>query len=150
MDLNSSVLAELLHAEQPPGAPPSIRVVAAIRLTRTGRAVRLVQANGCAARQSTPNPTLVRLISKAREWWGVLSQGEVDIKTLAAAKGVTASYMTRVVRLAFTAPRIVDAIVEGSHPLALDGTSLTAPAALPFAWIEQCRIFLPAAAISGE
>jgi DNA invertase Pin-like site-specific DNA recombinase len=144
IDLSSRIVADLLGVESAPDAPSSISVVAAIWLTRTGRAVRLVQANGCAP-QSMPNPTLVRLIFKAREWWGVLSLGEVDIKTLAAAKGVTASYMTRVVRLAFVAPGIVDSIVEGCHPAALDGSSLTAPAALPLGWADQCRALLPTA-----
>jgi hypothetical protein len=60
------------------------------------------------------NASKVRLLLKARRWWNELRKGEVDIKTLASNEGVQASYVTRVVRLAFLAPAVVDTILAGT------------------------------------
>lgn len=40
-----------------------------MRLTRTGRAVRLVHDNGAAATADGADIALVKLIVRAREWW---------------------------------------------------------------------------------
>ena len=45
-----------------------------VTLTRSGSALRLVQADGSTV-AATPNQALVRLILRARRWWGVLSRG---------------------------------------------------------------------------
>ena len=51
----------------------------------------------------------------------------------------TRSYMTRVVRLAFLAPAVVDAILEGKSIVILDGMALTAPSAVVMDWSVQRR-----------
>lgn len=56
---------------------------------------------------------MVRLLVQARRYWGMLRSERVTIGALAAREGVTSSYFTRVVRLAFLAPAVVEAIVEG-------------------------------------
>ena len=94
------------------------------RLTRTGRSVRLVHSDGRASTERKPDATLLRLLIKARRWWAELAKGEVDIKTLAQTEGVTPSYMTRIVRLAFLAPEIVEAILSGRQAARMDGKRL--------------------------
>ena len=94
------------------------------RLTRTGRSVRLVHRDGRTAIDGKPDATLIRLLVKARRWWSELAKGEVDIKTLASAEGVTPSYMTRIVRLAFLAPDTVEAILAGRQGAMIDGKRL--------------------------
>ena len=94
------------------------------RLTRTGRSVRLVHSDGRSTAERKPDPTLLRLLVKARRWWSELAKGEVDIKTLASAEGVTPSYMTRIVRLAFLAPDTVEAILTGRQAATIDGKRL--------------------------
>ena len=116
-----------------------------MRLTRTGRAVRLVQNDGSHAGATSPDATLIRLVLRARGWWEQLKAGDLDIMTLAAKEGVTASYITRVVRLAFLAPTVIDRILSGGQLASVDGGSLTATAAIPFDWSEQHRALLPAA-----
>ena len=108
-----------------------------MRLVRTGRAVRLIQTDGRAATADAPDPVLIKLLLKGRGWWQRLSDGEIDIPTLARAENFTPSYITRIVRLEFLAPPVVEAIVTGTQPALLDGKKLTAPEAIPISWAEQ-------------
>lgn len=108
-----------------------------VRLTRTGLAMRLVQANGKAAVVREPDPALIRLLLKARRWWERLATGETDIATLARAERVNDSWMTRVVRLNFLAPEVVEAILNGEQPARLTANSLALISPLPEAWSEQ-------------
>jgi hypothetical protein len=54
---------------------------------------------------------------------------------------VTDSYVTRIVRLAFLSPAVIDAIVAGTHLASINGATLTAPGAIPIDWAEQQALF---------
>ena len=60
----------------------------------------------------------------------------MTIETLARQQGVTASYVTRIVRLAFLAPDIIDRAIGSNLPARIDVTSLTG-APLPICWNAQ-------------
>ena len=83
-----------------PDALSSFTMAAPVTVTRSGRAVRLVQDDGGRV-QPTANTAIINLMIKARRWWKILREGELHIKQLAAAEGVQAAYITRVVRLRF-------------------------------------------------
>ena len=144
IDLATERLAELLKVTAAEGAAPTVTITAAAELTRTGRAMRLVQPGGLAVGEAAPNPTLIKLLLKARRWWTTLAEGEVDVSALARKEGVTSSYVARVVRLAFLAPAFVDAILDGSQRVIIDGTVLTAPEAIPACWKEQAGRYFSA------
>ncbi|WP_183363495.1 recombinase family protein, partial [Erythrobacter ramosus] len=114
---------------------------ASVRLTRTGHVVRLVHDNGVAALKQA-DPSLVRLILKARHWWNELAKGEITIQILAVREGVSASYITRVVRLAFLAPDIVEAILAGTMRAGIDGVTMVRTGAVPEDWDKQRMRFL--------
>lgn len=141
IDMATRALADLLQVPIASEAPVAITLASELRLTRTGRAVRLIQNNGAALGGDRPDPTLVKLVAKARTWWSELRAGDVDVPTLARREGVTQSYISRVTRLAFLSPSVVDAILTGSQLAAVRGGTLTAPAAIPISWIEQRAIF---------
>lgn len=61
-----------------------------VRLTRSGRSLRLVQDGG-ASTSTRVDPSLVCMVVKAHHWWRVLRTEPVDIKTLAAREKVSAS-----------------------------------------------------------
>ncbi len=136
-------LAELLGVPAGSAAPSAILHVAAGRLTRTGHTVRLVQDNGAAATSGTPDPTLVRLLVKARRWWRELATGDIDITTLSRREGIAASYMTRIVRLTFLAPQVVEGILAGRTRATVDGMALLATGAISGGWDEQVAKFMP-------
>ena len=124
-------------------ASPTCAYEVALRLTRTGRAVRLIEGSGALA-TGAADPALARLVARAHCWWRTLAQGEQDIATLSVQEGVTASYMTRVVRLAFLAPEVTSAALAGTLRAGIDAQALLATGAIPAEWKAQREVFLPA------
>ena len=59
------------------------------------------------------------------------------MKEIAAEEGVTSSYATRLLRLAFLAPDIVAAISSGKHPPQLTANRLMDDTRLPLDWRAQ-------------
>ena len=109
----------------------------AARLTRSGRAIRMIQHDGRLIR-STVDLTLVRLIVKARSWWQrLLQEHGLTVTGLAASEDVTQSYVTRVLRLAFLSPDVVKAIMTGRQPAWLDSGSLCRRDSISLDWDQQ-------------
>ena len=52
-------------------------------------------------------------------------------------EGMTSSWVTRVVRLAFLAPDIVAAILKGKHPRELNAARLLRDSRIPLDWRQQ-------------
>ncbi|HVR89844.1 MAG TPA: recombinase family protein, partial [Novosphingobium sp.] len=110
--LDAAAMAEALGVTRDADAPPTVTIDVPASLRRSGLALRLVDRAGVAV---TPDPqvSLVRLLVQARRYWSMLRGERITIGALAAREGVTSSYLTRVVRLAFLAPAVVESIVEG-------------------------------------
>lgn len=142
MLISARALAEMLELHLGPYAPATIRHMANIRLTRSGQSLRLVEDSGIPAGSRGPDPTLLRLLAQAHQWWGILSHGELDATRLANQEGVSVSWITRVARLAFLSPQVVEAILAGKTPAALDGKALLATGAIAPSWNEQARRML--------
>jgi hypothetical protein len=145
LTIGTAALAQALGLPPNPAAPPALTHTCSVRLTRTGRAIRLVQAHGAKV-PSEPGPdrTLLKLIVKARSWWHELSSGGLDPTSLAAREGITDSYVVRVVRLAFLSPYVVDAVLAGRLKADVDATALLKPGAIPLAWAAQEARFIAA------
>jgi hypothetical protein len=62
--------------------------------------MRLIDRRGVAP-AAKPNAALVGLVARAHLWWHELRESALDISQLAARDKVQASYLTRVLRLAF-------------------------------------------------
>ncbi len=114
-----------------------------VRLTRTGRVVRLVDEKGAARTAIEPDRTLIGLLCTAHRWWAELARGESDVATLSRRENVSASYMSRVVRLVFLAPTVVEAILAGRTRADICGQALLASGAIPVLWGDQSRVLLP-------
>jgi hypothetical protein len=136
--LSGSVLQTRLGYEA--AEPCSIVLKSRVRLNRSGRALRLVHSNGRPATLATADPGLVQLLARAREWWSRLAEGESDIATIAREEKVNDSWISRVVRLNFLAPAIIEAILSGTQPVGVTAASLRS-ADIPTAWDEQLAYF---------
>lgn len=135
----SAVLEALgLHGDDQAG---DIIMHSPVRLTRSGRALRLVQDGGATA-SARIDPSLVGMIAKAHYWWRILRTDPVDIKTLAARERVSASWMTRVLRLAFLSPVVTEAILTGRQKADVDAAMLLARGVVNAAWDAQGARFL--------
>jgi site-specific DNA recombinase len=139
---DSEMVARALGVARIADGPATIETSCAARLTRSGRALRLVQDNGSVA-HATPDRSLVRLLVQARRWWTVLRAGEISASELAVREGVTRSYVTRVTRLAFLAPAVTEAILAGHQRACVTAASLTAEGAIAPEWRAQIAAMLP-------
>ena len=110
-----------------------------VHLKRTGMAMRLVEPDGRSAHDDVDR-SLLELLAQARKWWDRLSDGETTIAALAREQGINDSWISRVVRLAFLSPEIVDRILAGAQPAALNGTTLTTANQIPRSWNEQAML----------
>jgi len=113
-----------------------------VRLTRSGLAMRLVHDSGAAANEQ-PNAASLKLLVKTRRWCARLREGEVDITRLGADEQVSPAYVTRVLRLALLAPRVVDAVLAGKAAAQVDAARLVATGSVAASWREQERALLP-------
>ena len=63
---------------------------------------------------------MVKALARAFRWRKMLEEGvHATIEDLARAKGVNATYVSRVLRLTLLAPEIVEAILDGRQPAGL-------------------------------
>jgi hypothetical protein len=123
------------------GCAPMITVQANVQLKRSGGVVRIVREGSRFGKELRPHASLINLVAKAHSWWKELARGERDITELARIEGVTASYFTRVVRLAFLSPAALETILQGSSRTDLTCTALMAHAAFPAPWSAQASRF---------
>lgn len=85
-----------------------------------------------------PNPVLIKLLTKAHALRDAMAASDAPSLTLFAERErMSKSYATRVVRLAYLAPAIVAAILDGRQPAALTAKLLLQDTRLPLAWAEQ-------------
>ncbi len=111
----------------------------AISLRRRGLAMRLIVNNDAQARG--PDTRLLELIAKGHRWLAHLTSGSRDgVGAIAKEEGISSSYVTRVIHLAFMAPDIVQAIARGEHPADLTAEKLIRMVPLPEDWVEQRRM----------
>ncbi len=79
---------------------------------------------------------MVKALARAFRWRRMLDTGvHATIEDLAQAKGVAASYVSRVLRLTLLAPEIVEAILDGRQPAELQLDDLLA--GFPLEWQQQ-------------
>jgi site-specific DNA recombinase len=103
------------------------------RLKRAGIEMRMVVDDG--SEPMTVNPTLLRLLVRAHVIRARLLQDpSLTLKEIAAEEGVVSSYVSRLVRLAFIAPDILTAILNGTNPPQLTANRLMHDTRLPLDW----------------
>jgi len=107
------------------------------RLKRTGIELRLVVDDGSAPAEVDPG--LVRLLLRAHAIRArMVAEPSLSLKEIAADEGwISSSYVTRLLRLAFLAPDIVTAILNGRHPPQLTANRLMDDTRLPLDWSAQ-------------
>ena len=128
---NASVMATGSHPEE-----PTLTVSVPARLRRAGKEIRMriEQRNTAPA---APNPRLIKLIARAHLFGKRLAQGGGRFAEFAKGEELHRSYYSRVLRLAYLAPDITGAILEGRQPASLTPTLLIEHPNLPLAWPEQ-------------
>ena len=113
-----------------------ITIAEPVALRRAGREMALLVGSTIAADRS--DPSLVRLIAKAwalRE--ALASSTAPSLTAFAEGQGISQSYVTRLIRLAWLAPDIVEAILDGRQPAGVTASALMRDTRKPTDWQEQ-------------
>ena len=108
---------------------------------RGGRKVIVAPDGGDAWAPTKPRPheTLIRALARGHRWKRILEGGNYrSAGELADTEGVSRSFVNRLLRLTLLAPEIVEAILEGRQPKAVQLEELTD--AIPSEWEKQRAI----------
>ena len=110
-----------------------------LKVKRRGVEMRLIINGGDEKRK--PDPALLKAFARARVWFEELASGRVrSLVEIARREGLAKRYVTRLTRLAFVSPVVVDAIAEGNAPR---GTNLQmlmdGRVTVPVSWNDQER-----------
>ena len=90
--------------------------------------------------QAVTEDPLVKALVKARRWQTMIESGEAaTIRDLAAKEGVESSYLGRILRLNILSPAIVERVLTGDYPDAINLGSLRRK--IPLDWDEQAEVF---------
>jgi len=110
-----------------------------MQIRRRGFEMRLV-IHGGPAPAPMVDLALLKAVARAHQWADDLLAGRVEsVAELAKREGVLPNYVRRLTRLAFLAPKIVEAIATGHQPPELTAKALTERIELPLLWSEQER-----------
>ena len=109
---------------------------------RAGKAV-IVLPNGERAierREALIDNTMVKLIARGHRWHRKLFDGtHASIEDLAKSENISPSFVSRILRLAYLSPALVEAILDGSYPSHLTMKDLMEP--FPMEWERQREHF---------
>jgi site-specific DNA recombinase len=110
-----------------------------MQIRRRGFEMRLV-IQGNRAPAPLIDVALLKAIARGHQWADDLLEGRgASIAGIAEREQVQPHYVRRLLRLAFLAPKIVEAIAAGHQPPELTARALTERLELPLLWNEQER-----------
>ncbi len=109
---------------------------------RSGKAV-IVMPNGeraIARREAIIDNSMIKVLARAYHWQRMLLEGtHSSIDDLARSEKITPSFVSRVLRLSYLSPKIVEAILNGKHSAHLTLKDLMKP--FPLEWDRQVAHF---------
>jgi site-specific DNA recombinase len=137
------IRAQLLDQERIPGQVSDGQPVVlsiAMKLKRCGGEMRLIIPGWAAIDQRRqPVPSLIKAVSRASDWVRRMEGGEFqDQRDLATATRLEPRYINAILRVAFLAPEITEAILDGRQPPDLTLGSLKG--VLPMSWQQQKKL----------
>ncbi len=108
-------------------------------LHQKGRAKPIIIATAGQTRQRDPD--LIALVADAKRWMTELLEGHVaSVQEITEREGLRSGAVSRILPLAYLAPDISAAILEGCQPASLSVKHLRDLKSLPLDWSEQHRV----------
>jgi len=109
-----------------------------MQLKRRGVELRLVINGGASASRKT-DQSLLKAVARAHCWFDDLVRGRSMVE-IARRNQVGKQYVSRLIRLAFLAPEVVELIVAGRQPPELTAQALRSGRLdIPVEWAAQKR-----------
>ena len=121
-----------------PGNPIPAKFEIPFQKRQNGRAKPIVIATKDAAQQDAE---LIALVADARRWASELLEGKsLSIQQITKREGLRSGSVSRILPLAWLAPDITTAILEGRQPNRLSAKTLRELPDLPLDWTQQRQI----------
>jgi hypothetical protein len=135
----AALLGTTTAAPMPSAADDETQILSVpIKLRRSGREIKMLIEGTNLFATAKPDARLIKLLIKAGRFNTTLVDSDgVPFAALAKREGVSPSYFTRLVRLSYLAPDIIQAILDGRQPRDLTADKLLAHSRLPLTWHEQ-------------
>lgn len=119
-----------------------ITVHVPLTFTKRGGRKQIVLPDGSSSwtpPRARVDSTMVKAVARGFRWRKLLETGVyTTIQDIAAAEKITASYVSRILRLTLLAPNIIEAIVDGRQAPEVSLAALTKP--FPVEWNKQQRL----------
>ena len=128
------------HPDQSDVADQMIMIDMPVKLKRRGVEKRIIITNGNQT-SAEPDANLIKAVAEGRAWFEQIKSGKFGtIRGIAESHKTDGENVTRTVRLAFLAPDIIKAILEGRQPPELTAFHLKRVRNLPLSWDEQRKV----------
>ena len=124
------------------GPSDTIQVFVPLKLRKkNGRPKIMPPADYLPSEDQTQDPHILRAIGRAWGWRRQLEEGEAStLQDIAGKEGVSERFIGRMIRLAYLAPEVLEALVVKRRPPAISINEMVEVAKLP--WGEQmARVF---------
>lgn len=141
ISVDTSALSDTLELPSPTSGHAAINLELPFRLSRRGSALRIIAPDGRLASSDAGDPALIALLLRARGLWERLQREELTVTELSRAESLSDSWVTKLLRLNFLAPDLVQGILKGTQPDALTANNVTRFGTLPTDWVEQRILF---------
>lgn len=140
--LIAALLGQRPEANRPRCARVSdtLKLTSAFQVDQRGGQTRTIPPRGSPNTHVGCVPSLVKAIARARDWYERIIAGEIDsIDHLMQKSGFTRTYIMRIMRCACLSPKIVEAVLAGTHRHDLSLKWMLAD--IPLDWREQEKRF---------
>ena len=138
--LRNRCLGDAKTRNSPKGKDTTISIELPVTFKRRGVETKLI-LDRQRDRPKDPDPALVNAVASAHKWFAELKSGSArSIREIAERHGIDKGDVSRILPLAFLAPDIVEAILDGQHPVDLTAYRLKRVSAMPHDWRAQRRL----------
>ncbi len=127
-----------IFTDQASDAEPMIDLAVPARLKRTGMETRFLIDGAGGGTRGTPDRSMLRLLAQAHLYREMMLQARGrTMRDLAREAGVGRPYFSRIVKLGFLAPEVIQAVLCDRHPSELTAKRLSLHTKLPNGWKDQ-------------
>ncbi len=140
IEIDRAALGEAVGYSNPDGNPTPYVIDVSAQLRPRGVELKYVIEGPGENRAPNPDPALINVVVRAHRWWKMLLSGEAKtLGELASMEGVSTRYLRRILGLAFLAPDVVSAILDGRQSVCLNAEELTRRENVPHTWCAQYK-----------
>ncbi|AXI54886.1 recombinase family protein [Sulfitobacter sp. JL08] len=133
--LCAAALSNALELQEGEPAPALLRIKAPFHCRRRGAEMKIIAGSF----QPVPDKTMIRALRNAHAWVRHMKAG-ASIREVMMQANKSDSYVSRIMLLAFLAPRIQKAIIDGTQPVSLTLETLIR-SRMPRDWNAQEVLF---------